>query len=34
MVSRSEIDSVKGLREKKIGIHSFGSSADYAPTLS
>jgi hypothetical protein len=34
MVSRSEIDSVKGLRGKKIGINSFGSSADYAPTLS
>jgi NitT/TauT family transport system substrate-binding protein len=30
MVSRPEIDSVKGLRGKKIGINSFGSSADYA----
>ena len=30
MVARPEIDSVKALRGKKIGINSFGSSADYA----
>ena len=30
MVARPEIDSVKGLRGKKLGINSFGSSADYA----
>ena len=30
MVSRPEIGSVKGLRGKKLGINSFGSSADYA----
>jgi NitT/TauT family transport system substrate-binding protein len=30
MVSRPEIDSFEGLRGKKIGINSFGSSADYA----
>ena len=30
MVARPEIDNVKALRGKKIGINSFGSSADYA----
>ena len=30
MVARPEIDSVKALRGKKLGINSFGSSADYA----
>lgn len=30
MVARPEIDTVKALRGKKIGINSFGSSADYA----
>ena len=30
MVSRPEIQSIVGLRGKKIGINSFGSSADYA----
>jgi ABC-type nitrate/sulfonate/bicarbonate transport system substrate-binding protein len=30
MLSRPEIDSVKALRGKKLGINSFGSSADYA----
>ncbi len=30
MVARPEIESVKALRGKKIGINSFGSSADYA----
>lgn len=30
MVARPEIESLKGLRGKKIGINSFGSSADYA----
>jgi len=30
ILSRPEIDSVKGLRGKKVGINSFGSSADYA----
>lgn len=30
ILSRPEIESVKGLRGKKIGINSFGSSADYA----
>lgn len=30
MISRPEIDSVKALRGKKLGINSFGSSADYA----
>jgi NitT/TauT family transport system substrate-binding protein len=30
MVSRPEIASVKGLHGKKLGINSFGSSADYA----
>ena len=30
MVSRPEIESVKALRGKKLGINSFGSSADYA----
>jgi NitT/TauT family transport system substrate-binding protein len=30
MVARPEIESVKGLRGKKLGINSFGSSADYA----
>ncbi len=30
MVARPEIDSVIGLRGKKVGINSFGSSADYA----
>src|SRR5438874_7859483 len=30
MVARPEIESVKGLRSKKLGINSFGSSADYA----
>jgi ABC-type nitrate/sulfonate/bicarbonate transport system substrate-binding protein len=30
MVARAEIDNVKALRGKKIGINSFGSSADYA----
>src|SRR6185503_6477173 len=30
MVARPEIESVKGLRDKKLGINSFGSSADYA----
>jgi NitT/TauT family transport system substrate-binding protein len=30
IISRPEIDSIKALRGKKIGINSFGSSADYA----
>jgi NitT/TauT family transport system substrate-binding protein len=30
MVARPEIESVRGLRGKKLGINSFGSSADYA----
>jgi NitT/TauT family transport system substrate-binding protein len=30
IISRLEIDSIKALRGKKIGINSFGSSADYA----
>ena len=30
MVARPEIESVKALRGKKLGINSFGSSADYA----
>jgi ABC-type nitrate/sulfonate/bicarbonate transport system substrate-binding protein len=30
MVARPEIENVKGLRGKKVGINSFGSSADYA----
>jgi ABC-type nitrate/sulfonate/bicarbonate transport system substrate-binding protein len=30
MVARPEIENVKALRGKKIGINSFGSSADYA----
>lgn len=30
ILSRPEIDSVKNLRGKKVGINSFGSSADYA----
>jgi ABC-type nitrate/sulfonate/bicarbonate transport system substrate-binding protein len=30
MVARPEIESVKGLPGKKLGINSFGSSADYA----
>ena len=30
MISRPEIDSVKALRGKRLGINSFGSSADYA----
>lgn len=30
MVARPEIDNVKALRGKKVGINSFGSSADYA----
>ena len=30
MISRQEIDSVKALRGKRLGINSFGSSADYA----
>jgi len=30
MLSRPEIDSVKALRGKRLGINSFGSSADYA----
>ncbi len=30
MVARPEIENVKGLRGKKLGINSFGSSADYA----
>ena len=30
IISRPEINSIKGLKGKKIGINSFGSSADYA----
>jgi NitT/TauT family transport system substrate-binding protein len=30
IISRAEIDSIKSLRGKKLGINSFGSSADYA----
>jgi ABC-type nitrate/sulfonate/bicarbonate transport system substrate-binding protein len=30
IISRPEIESIKGLRGKKVGINSFGSSADYA----
>jgi ABC-type nitrate/sulfonate/bicarbonate transport system substrate-binding protein len=30
IISRPEIDSVKALKGKKVGINSFGSSADYA----
>ena len=30
IISRPEIESIKGLRRKKVGINSFGSSADYA----
>jgi ABC-type nitrate/sulfonate/bicarbonate transport system substrate-binding protein len=30
IISRPDIDSIKALRGKKIGINSFGSSADYA----
>jgi ABC-type nitrate/sulfonate/bicarbonate transport system substrate-binding protein len=30
IISRPEIENIKGLRGKKLGINSFGSSADYA----
>ena len=30
IISRPEIENIKGLRGKKVGINSFGSSADYA----
>ena len=30
IISRPEIENIKGLKGKKIGINSFGSSADYA----
>src|SRR5262245_61072367 len=30
IISRPEINNIKGLKGKKIGINSFGSSADYA----
>jgi NitT/TauT family transport system substrate-binding protein len=30
IISRPEIESIKGLKGKKVGINSFGSSADYA----